>query len=127
MTQHSVVLSFRGTWTGWKNGQRGNSQSSGKEMPTFVYGKKQLHSPIHAEAGKHLGREGPRGPAGPQDEHEAVKKARCILSVASKAPVQPHPEYGIWGLMVKEKDGLAGVGPVKNHGNDQRTRVSFMP
>lgn len=68
-----------------------------------MYGKKQLHSPIHAEAGTQLGREEPRGPGGHHVEHEAVKKARCILSVASKAedgntaPVQPPPEYGIWG------------------------------
>lgn len=86
-------------------GREGTHKSQEREMQTAfpAYGQKQLLSPIHAEAGEQLGREGPRGPGGHQVEHESAKKARCILSVASKAedgdsaPVKPHLEYGTWG------------------------------
>ncbi|TRZ21108.1 hypothetical protein HGM15179_005969 [Zosterops borbonicus] len=112
-------------------GREETHKAQERELQTPAYGKNQLHSPIRAEAGKQLG-EGPRGPGGHQIEHEAAEKTRCILCVASKAedcdsaPVKPHLEYGIWGELIKEKDGLAGVGPVRDHEDDQRTGVSFM-
>lgn len=111
-------------------GREETHKTQESKMQTPASGKKQLYSPIRAEAGKQLGR-GSRGPDGHWVEHEATEKARCILSAASKAEdgdcISEAPPW-VWNLgePVKEKDGLAGVSPIRGHEDDQRTRVSFM-
>jgi len=69
----TVVLLFKGTLAGWRDGQQESCEVQCREMPSSVRGEEQPQAPAQAgdqPAGKQLCGGGPEGPHGREVERE---------------------------------------------------------
>lgn len=138
LIHQSVLLSPRGTSTGWRSGLTEAHRVPG-EAQSPAHGEEQPQAPGRAggrPAGKQLGRKGPGGPGGhrldmSQQRALAAKKATGILgcirqSLANRSSFPRLSTYPVPVSSVQERRGHIGEIPMKCHKDGQGPVASLL-